>query len=106
MAFLLQGVGVGVGFAIEDDISGLNLYRLTCALRGDECAVDTDAGTGGDASQQVLVEVGKVDNNLYVINRGAVVEGYEGNVFVATFGSNPSLDVDGGIDKRLGAVGK
>src|SRR5574344_730311 len=101
VAFLLQGVCVGVGFAVEENVSGLNFHRLSGAHRLHQFTVYREAGARGDAAKEVFVEMSEVDNDLDIVDGRTVVEGNEGNVFVAAFGAHPSFYVDGGINEVL-----
>ena len=90
VALLLQGVGVGVGLAIDDDVLGLHLDGLARALALDEVALHADAGTGGDALQLIL-ELGRVGDDLDIVDNRAVVHGQEGDVLVAALGAHPAF---------------
>ncbi len=93
VALLLEGVGVGVGFAVDDDTFGLHLDGLARALALDELALHADAGTGGDALQ-LFFELGGVGDDLYVVDDTTVVHGQEGDVLVAALGAHPAFDTN------------
>ena len=99
VALFLKGVGVGVGFAVDDDAFGLHLDGLARALALDECALDADTGTGGDALQ-LFLELGGVGHHLDVVDDGAVVEGDEGHILVAALGAHPAFDAELRADER------
>ena len=90
VAFLLQGVGVGVGLAVDDDVLGLHLDGLSRALALHQRALHADAGAGADVLQ-LFLKLGGVGHHLYVVDDGAVVDGQEGDVLVAALGADPSL---------------
>ena len=104
MAFLLKGVAAGVGIAVEENVLSLDFDRLASTLRLDQLSINADAGTGGDAAEKVVVEIGQIYNDLYVVDRGAVVECDEGYVFIAPLSAYPAFDIDGRIYERFDGV--
>ncbi len=90
VSLLLQWVGVGVGLAVDDDALGLHLDGLAASLALHQLALHADAGTGGDAAQ-LFLELLWVCDDLDIVDDGAVVDGKEGDILVATLGADPSL---------------
>ena len=93
VALLLQGVGVGVGLAVDDDALGLHLDGLAAALALHQLALHADAGTSGNALQ-LLLELGGVGDDLDIVDDASVVDGQESHILVAALGADPSFDTN------------
>ena len=98
VALLLEGIGVGVSLAVDDDAFGLHLDGLTASLALNELALHADAGTGGDALQ-FLLELGGVGDDLDIMDNRAVVHGQESDVLVAALGAHPAFYTYRGADE-------
>ena len=93
VAFLLQGILVGIGGAVDLEGVGLYLDRLAAALRLHEPAGDVDRRAGGDAAQVVVAEAVHVEDYLQVADSAAVVERYKLYVFIAAAGAYPAAHI-------------
>ena len=100
--FLLQRVGGGVGCAVDLKLGGLHLDALSFSARGHELSLHVDARSGGHRLELLFGSGGKVEHDLEVLDRGAVVERHELHVFVAAARADPSLHVDFLADKGFG----
>jgi len=94
VAFLLQGVLLGVGCAVDFKRAGLYLDALAFALAFDQDTGDAEGRAGGDGFQRLVRECREVEDNLHVLDRGAVVQGHELHVFVASAGAYPAFHTD------------
>ncbi len=92
VSFLLQGIGLGIGRAVYLDGRSLHLDALTRRGRLHQTAVHADAGSRGDELEGVFVEIGQVDDYLYVGGARTVVQRDECHVLVAALGAHPALN--------------
>jgi len=86
----LQRVFVGVGGAEQADLLHGELHGLTATHRGDEDALGPQRGAGVHECQFFLGDDVQVDDQLQVVDGGAVVEGDEGHVFAAALVAHPA----------------
>ena len=95
MTLFLQRI-TGVGGAVHLYLIGLQLNGLAFALALGKSALCVDGRTRGDELQKLLLtaEAAHVEHYLQVLDGGAVVEGYELNVLVASARTHPALYID------------
>ena len=98
VALLLQGVALGIGRAVDLDPLGLHLDALPRTGRGDQTAVDAQAGARGDGLELLLGDLLQVDHHLYVGYARSVVQGDESHVLIAALGAHPTFDDDVAVD--------
>ncbi len=91
---LLQGIAHGIALAIDFNAGGLDFHGLAAAHGLDEFAGHFQAGSGGDAFHQFLVEHAHVGYDLDIVDGGTVVEGDEFDLFVASLCPDPSFGED------------
>ena len=94
VSFFLQGIGLGVGGAVDFKFAGLNLDGLPFALTLDENAVDVTCRACGEGFELLVGEAVHVKNNLDVFYGASVVESHKLHIFVAAVGAHPSFDAD------------
>ena len=86
----LQRVFVGVGGTEQSDLLHGELHGLAATHRGDEDALGPKRGTGVHQSQFFLGDDVQVDDQLQVVDGGAVVKGDEGHVLAAALVAHPA----------------
>src|ERR1041384_2500759 len=87
MPFLLQWKSLCISGAMHLNLFCLNLYRLPLSLGFYQGSFDAKARAGGNQFHDLLRKLSHFSNYLYIVNDAAIVDGNEGNVFVATFSS-------------------
>ena len=98
VTFLLQGVLLGVGSAIDFDFLGLYLGCLAFTHRLYKLANDTEAGAGSDGFECFFVKVGEIDYYLDVLDGATVIEGDEIDMLVAATSAHPTLYAHGCVE--------
>ena len=79
----------------------LDFGSLSSTLTLHQRAHNAQAGTGGDALEQVGIHQGGIDNYLYILDCRTVVESDEINGFTTAMGTHPSFHID--IFSKIGA---
>ena len=90
--FLLQGISIRVGSAVNFDFIGLDFNALSAAHRLGQSSFDSDTCASGNRFEFFIVEFGHVQHNLYVGSARTVVQSHEPNVFVSPAGPDPSFE--------------
>lgn len=96
VAFFLEWV-IGGGGAEEGNFSRVEFPRLGGALGGEPFAVDGDGGAGGHLREMLGAGRACVDDDLEVLEAGAVVEFEEGECFIVAASAHPARDAGGGV---------
>ena len=90
LSLLLHGI-VAAAEAVDLKAVALNLYRLSLTQTLYQCSCCADAGTSGNLAKQILVDLGRVDNNLDIVNSRTIVKSDKIDCFATTMGAHPSL---------------
>ena len=90
LALLLHGVVVAAE-TIDLQLGGLDLTGLTSTLALYQHALGIDAGTCGDVLQQLLVKLGGVNDNLYVLDGRTIVQRDEVDSLRTAMRAHPTL---------------
>ena len=91
LTLLLHGI-VTRATSVELQLRSLDLAGLSFALALHELTGGTDARTGSDALEQLLIHRRGVNDNLNVLNGRTVVQGNEVHSLAATMRAHPAFD--------------
>ncbi len=80
-----------VAFADDLDLLRLDLHMLAAADGSDEFALHGDGRTGGDPLDGLVVDDLRIRDDLDIVDGGAVVQGDEFHLFVASLGPDPTF---------------
>ena len=93
LALLLHGIGV-VTKTIHLQSSSLDLAALSGTLALHQHTFCTDTGPRGNILQELLVELCRIDDNLYILDGGAIVQGDEVDSLRAAVRAHPAFHAD------------
>ena len=93
--FLLEGIVLGIGRAIDFGFLGVEFNRLALTGGFDEVAGEFDGGAGGDLLEGVVGNGAGVDDDLEVGEGGAVAELDEADAFAVAASFDPSVGFGG-----------
>ena len=94
--FFLERI-IFIDSAVDDDLFGPQLHRLTGGGRDRENALDSDSAAGPQPADFIITAHARLQNDLQTVDARAVVNRHKGNVFTGPYRSDPAFDDQSGI---------